>query len=201
MSVVDASWNGLLSNYYSQKVETWLWNIRGRVVTHLQIGKIFGLSYAQASTLKTAVYIINKTGIVPINPEVFGEADFTASESTERLISAIPQPGTSLERQPTAKPPTGSLLGTSVADGLTKIRFNTCKKYLLVLQSLNTYCSGGRSISLEEPTPRSVGHQNIDEDNFGTSRKSAFETSPKKYRRFHTVRDVNHQDVVVRQLY
>jgi hypothetical protein len=49
--------------------------------------------------LKTVVSALSKTGIYPANPDVFGEKDFTASETTERLISPVPPTGTALERQ------------------------------------------------------------------------------------------------------
>jgi hypothetical protein len=60
------------------------------VVTQLQIGKIFGLAYAQAATLKTAVSAFNKTGIYLTNASVLGEEHFIAYETTNGLISEIP---------------------------------------------------------------------------------------------------------------
>lgn len=69
MSAIDASWNGPLSSYYSREVKTWLRNNPGRV------GR-----YTVAATLKTAVSAFDNTGIYPIIPSVFGEADFTAND-------------------------------------------------------------------------------------------------------------------------
>jgi hypothetical protein len=95
------------------------------------------------------------------------------------FISEIPQPGTSLERQPTVKS-TGSRSGISVADDFTNARLNACTEYSLDVQPLNTSCLDGRPISLEEPTPKSAGHHDNDKYIFGTSRKSLFEASPKE---------------------
>lgn len=39
-------------------------------MTHLQIGNIFGLAYAQATTLKTAVSAFNTTGIHSTTPNI-----------------------------------------------------------------------------------------------------------------------------------
>jgi hypothetical protein len=166
----------------------------------LQIGKIFSVVYVQAPTLKTAVSALNKTEIYFSNPSVFGEADFTASKTTEWLISSVPQTGTSLERQPTVEP-AGSPWGFSVADVLAKGGLNKHKEYPLEIQPLNTSCFHGRHISLEEPTPKSVGHKDKDKDIFETLGKSVFEVSPKyTYCRFHAANEACHLKAVTRQL-
>jgi hypothetical protein len=54
------------------------------------IRKIFGLVYAQAATLKTVDSALNKTGIYPTNPNVFGEADFTALRLSVNQMRNLP---------------------------------------------------------------------------------------------------------------
>ncbi|CAH1969809.1 unnamed protein product [Acanthoscelides obtectus] len=81
---LDVSFMGPLSTFYSQEVKTWLRTNPGRVVTQFQVGRLFGQAYARAATVQTAVSGFSKTGIYPLSPQVFGEADFAAAETTER---------------------------------------------------------------------------------------------------------------------
>ncbi|CAH1965165.1 unnamed protein product [Acanthoscelides obtectus] len=80
---LDVSFMGPLSTFYSQEVR-WLRTNPGRVVTQFQVGRLFGQAYARAATVQTAVSGFSKTGIYPLSPQVFGEADFAAAETTER---------------------------------------------------------------------------------------------------------------------
>jgi hypothetical protein len=100
------------------------------VVTQLQIGKIFDLAYAQAASLKIALCAFTRTGICPTNLRIFEDAVFFVSEATERHVSSLPQPDTSLDRQTTAEP-TGSLSEVSVTDGLFKNGLEKHKEYPL----------------------------------------------------------------------
>ncbi|KAJ8960077.1 hypothetical protein NQ318_009519 [Aromia moschata] len=81
---LDVSFVAPLCAYYSQEQKTWLRNNPGRVITHFQICKLFGIAYEKAATLQTAASGFRKTGIYPTNFNVFGEADFVAAETTER---------------------------------------------------------------------------------------------------------------------
>lgn len=84
---LDVSFMAPLSVYYGQEQKNWLRNNPGRVVTQYQISKLFGASYEKAATLQIATSGFRKTGIYPTDPNIFGEADFAAAETTEREIS------------------------------------------------------------------------------------------------------------------
>lgn len=81
---LDVSFMAPLSAFYGQEVKSWLRANPGRVVTQYQIGSLLGLAYNRAATIQTAVSGFRKTGIYPVNRNVFDESDFAAAETTER---------------------------------------------------------------------------------------------------------------------
>lgn len=62
---------------------TWLRNHLGRVVTQFQIAQLFGISYAKAATLQNAISGFSKTGIYPLNPNIFSDHDFISAATTD----------------------------------------------------------------------------------------------------------------------
>lgn len=82
---LDVSFMGPLSSYYSQGVKTWLRNNPGRIVTQYQIAKLFGLAFAKAATIETAMSGFRKTGIYPTDPHIFKDIDFAPADTTERM--------------------------------------------------------------------------------------------------------------------
>lgn len=134
MQPLDVSVMYPLSVYHNQSLEKWMNNNPGRPVTVFQIAKIFGEAYLKAAIPTNAINGFAKTGICPLNPEVFTEVDFIAAATTENELDEeqpeLPEPprrrassdtefidGTSpslLERS--ASPDTQRLLATSVAE-------------------------------------------------------------------------------------
>ncbi|XP_031347130.1 uncharacterized protein LOC116173619 [Photinus pyralis] len=84
LQALDVSFMAPLSAYYSQEQKSWLRNNLGRVVTQFHICKLFGRAYEKAATVQTATSGFRKTGIYPTDPNIFGDADFAAAETTER---------------------------------------------------------------------------------------------------------------------
>ncbi|KAF2878733.1 hypothetical protein ILUMI_27449 [Ignelater luminosus] len=76
----DVGFMALLSAYYGQDINVWLTSNPGRVVTQLQVAKLFGSAYAKAAT---AMNTFAKTKIWPLNENVFSDVDFPASDVTE----------------------------------------------------------------------------------------------------------------------
>lgn len=79
-----------LSHYHDKALEKWMNNHHGRVVTFFQISQIFCESYLQACTPVNAINGFRKTGIVPLNPDVFTDIDFAAAETTENAAPDVP---------------------------------------------------------------------------------------------------------------
>nr|CAI5836202.1 unnamed protein product [Callosobruchus analis] len=81
--------NGPLSTYYSAEVKKWLREYPGRVVTPYRVAKLFGNAYLKSDTMLTAINGFKACGIWPIVRNVFIEADFLATETTntERIVS------------------------------------------------------------------------------------------------------------------
>jgi hypothetical protein len=83
---LDVSFMKPLSTFYTQEVEKWLHNHTGRVVTIQQLPSLFRKAYLRAASALTAVNGFRKTGIFPVNIDVFTEVDFAASAPTDRPL-------------------------------------------------------------------------------------------------------------------
>lgn len=80
---LDVAFMKPLSKYYEDEVRKWLRCNPGKVVTLFQIASLFGTAYVQASTMITAVNGFRKTGIWPVDMNVFNDADFLPSVTTD----------------------------------------------------------------------------------------------------------------------
>lgn len=83
MQPLDVSCMAPLSTFYSQEVECFLRNHPGRVVTVYQIAEIFGKAYLRASIPSNAINGFRKTGIYPVDRNVFTEEMFSAAQPTD----------------------------------------------------------------------------------------------------------------------
>ncbi|KAK9888935.1 hypothetical protein WA026_001154 [Henosepilachna vigintioctopunctata] len=63
-------------------VSTWLKSHPGRVCTHFQIGALLNKAYGKAETVQTSVNGFQKTGLWPVDPNVFPDYLFEPSETT-----------------------------------------------------------------------------------------------------------------------
>lgn len=79
---LDVSFMSPLSSYYTSEVQKWMQQHPGRPVTISQIGKLFGSAYMRAASIQTAVNGFRKTGIQPLNPEIFEDWMFEPAETT-----------------------------------------------------------------------------------------------------------------------
>lgn len=79
---LDVSFYSPLRSFYNQELTTWLKNHPGRTVTHFQVAEIFNAAYMKAATIKNATSGFASTGISPLNPDVFPEWMFSASDVT-----------------------------------------------------------------------------------------------------------------------
>jgi hypothetical protein len=74
---LDLAFKKLLS------LETWLLNNFPRIVTIRQVGKLFRNAYLRTATVETAVNGFRKSGIYPLNRNVFGTHDFALHAEEE----------------------------------------------------------------------------------------------------------------------
>lgn len=79
---LDVGFMKPLSTYYDKEATNWLRNNGGNVITVKQVAEIFGLAYIKATSMSTAINAFKKTGIWPLNPDVFTDVDFMAAETT-----------------------------------------------------------------------------------------------------------------------
>ncbi|CAH0721624.1 unnamed protein product, partial [Brenthis ino] len=111
MQPLDVSFMFPLKTFYAQEVENWLTNHPGRIVTQYQLGEIFGKAYAKACQIDTAVNGFRKTGIFPLNENIFVDSPnaplSTNSNSATSIVndsSVSLEPTTSRPRTLTASP-------------------------------------------------------------------------------------------------
>nr|CAI5826507.1 unnamed protein product [Callosobruchus analis] len=109
MQPLDKELMSPLKTYYAQAIETWLRQHSGRVITHYQVGKLFGEAYNQAATVATAANGFRVTGLFPCDRNVFQPHEFisdleNADQGHNSSIIQIPacdgQPLESDEPQP-----------------------------------------------------------------------------------------------------
>ena len=95
MQPLDLTFFKPLKTYYDQQISQWLRAHPGRAVTMFQISQLFGLAYGKAASVSCAVNGFRKSGIFPLNPLVFNDADFEPAEVTDRPAPADDGPNTS----------------------------------------------------------------------------------------------------------
>ena len=99
MQPLDVSFMKPLMTYYTQAVECLLRSHPSRVVSTFQIAELFGIGYVRAATIITAVNGFRKTGIWPIDRNVFDEHGFAVAQPTD----LVRQPNTE-RHHPTETP-------------------------------------------------------------------------------------------------
>lgn len=73
---LDVSFFKPLSVYYNQACDKWLRTNPGKTITQFQVSEIFGEAYGRAASIVTATNGFSKTGIWPVDPNVFADSDF-----------------------------------------------------------------------------------------------------------------------------
>lgn len=81
---LDRCFFNVLKKFYAAECEKWMRNHPGRSITVYQIAAILTPAYLRAATPKSAVEGFRTTGIWPLNPDIFNEADFLPTAVTER---------------------------------------------------------------------------------------------------------------------
>lgn len=84
---LDLSFFKPLKTYYSQNIDQWMRAHPGRAVTMYQVSQLFGSAYAKAASVSTAINGFRKSGLFPVNPDVYHESEFLPADITE-----IPHP-------------------------------------------------------------------------------------------------------------
>ena len=79
----DRTFFGPLKTFYSQEADKWMVNHPGRGIAEFEITKFFRAAYERAATMQNSVSGFQSTGIVPFNPNIFGDSDFAPTSVTE----------------------------------------------------------------------------------------------------------------------
>ena len=81
---LDLSFFKPLKTYYYQQLERWMRAHPGRAVTQFQVACLFGAAYGKAASVSTCLNGFRKSGIYPLNKDVFEDYEFLPSDVTER---------------------------------------------------------------------------------------------------------------------
>ncbi|VEN44176.1 unnamed protein product, partial [Callosobruchus maculatus] len=76
MQPLDVAFMSPLKTYYAQEIENWLREKQLNVVSPYSIASIFGKAYNRAATMETSCSGFRKTGLVPLNRNIFRDYDF-----------------------------------------------------------------------------------------------------------------------------
>lgn len=89
MQPLDFSFIKPLNAYYVQAVEGFFRNNLGRVVTIYKLSTLFGEAYVQAAVPNKAINGFRKTGIYPLNSNVFSKDDFLPAYPMEIPLTVV----------------------------------------------------------------------------------------------------------------
>ena len=64
-------------------------NHPGCAVTQFQVAQLFGVAYGKAASISNAQSGYRKSGIYPLNRDVFSDWEFMLSKVTDRLATAV----------------------------------------------------------------------------------------------------------------
>ncbi|XP_063924691.1 uncharacterized protein LOC135138643 [Zophobas morio] len=84
---LDVGFFSPLQTYYGQEIQTWLKQHPGRIVTHFQVAGLFNKAYLKAATPANTVHAFAKTGIYPVDDNIFPDWMFQPSSTTDRPLT------------------------------------------------------------------------------------------------------------------
>ena len=88
MQPLDVSFMKPLSTYYNAEVSKWLRNDPGRTVSTFQVAQLLTPAFQKAATALTAANGFRKTGLWPVNRDIFEDHEFAPSDRSYRPTAA-----------------------------------------------------------------------------------------------------------------
>lgn len=92
MQPLDVAFMGPFKSYYSSEIQTFLKNVtqedRNRnndLITPFRVARLFGNAYNKAATMEISMNGFKKTGLYPLNSEVFQDYDFPIMKNQEPM--------------------------------------------------------------------------------------------------------------------
>lgn len=95
----DVSFFKPFSSYYNQAPDKWLRSNPSRNITQFQVSALIGEAYGKAATVVNAMSGFAKTGIWPLDRNVFQDSDFAPT-----AVNHENEPNTSLPKSPSQNP-------------------------------------------------------------------------------------------------
>lgn len=76
-----------LSTYYNSEVSKWLRNHPGRTVSTFQVAQLLTPAFQKSATALTAANGFRKTGLWPVNRDIFEDHEYAPSDPTDQLLT------------------------------------------------------------------------------------------------------------------
>lgn len=87
---LDISVHAPMKTYYNQAVESWLYNNRGKTFDIYAVAEATGIAYPKAFTPQNILSGFRKSGIYPLDTEIFTDDDFLGAYVTDRIPGSQP---------------------------------------------------------------------------------------------------------------
>ncbi|KAJ4428125.1 hypothetical protein ANN_24139 [Periplaneta americana] len=129
---LDISVYAPMKTYYNQAVESWLHNNRGKTFDIYAVAEAAGIAYPKAFTPQNILSGFRKSGIYPLDTEIFTDDDFLGAYVTDRIPVADIVTPEEVQPYPKATPRKKSNRGRRV--GKTMIATDTPEKLALKKQ-------------------------------------------------------------------
>jgi len=90
---LDVAFFKTLNLHYDDECRKWLREHRGQKINEEIVPGLFSIAYGKSATVATAVNGFKKTGIAPLDRDVFSDDDFHGADITDRPLEE-PEPST-----------------------------------------------------------------------------------------------------------
>ncbi|KAF2890562.1 hypothetical protein ILUMI_15611, partial [Ignelater luminosus] len=176
---LDIAFFGPLKCAYSHECNKWIINNPGKVITQLQVGKLFSAVYIAIANIEKALDSFKASGIYPFNPDKFQDVNFAPSLVTDMPRSIDKETETAEE---TTHPENAEVeqAAVEVHSVIEKSNIEGVKDHCPDILNLEVECKDGMVIPSIEDTPHNMSCQNRPRGKSRAQKSEILSSSPLK---------------------